>query len=214
MARPVEERITRETAGRTALALIDEVGLDAFTLPKLAARLGVTTPALYHHFADRNELLSAVAEQMLDGADRPPTPADPQEWRGWLVACSLNLRIAVLEHRRAAPVLLQFPPRLFVAEWFDAAAEVLFQADVPAADVIQILDGIEVLSIGAILNEATRTRTDGEPVFPGGDTSHPFLARALDANHFDDVQLYSARIEKFLDGVLPESERERLSRRS
>lgn len=42
--------LTRTAVLEAAAALADEHGLDALTLAALAARLGVTTPTLYHYF--------------------------------------------------------------------------------------------------------------------------------------------------------------------
>jgi AcrR family transcriptional regulator len=203
LARPKRPLVTRETAGRTALEIIDEEGLDSFTLPRLAARMSVSTPALYHHFADRNELLSLVAQLVIDDAVRPARPANPGDWRGWVLENSLNLRTAILRHHNAAPVLLWFPPRIYVGERYDEGAEVLAAAGVPLPVVIQILHGIETLAMGATLTEAMRPQTPDEPIFPGADEDLlPWLSKALEANQFDRLQLYCEMILSFLDGAL------------
>ena len=44
-----------------APALIVEQGLDAFTLRELARRVSVSHTAAYRHFADKNDLLAAIA---------------------------------------------------------------------------------------------------------------------------------------------------------
>ena len=48
-----------ETAGRIA----DAEGLEAVTLARVAAALGVRSPSLYHHVAGRDGLLRGLAEQ-------------------------------------------------------------------------------------------------------------------------------------------------------
>ena len=58
MARPRSPLISRETAIRAGLEVIDELGLDAFSLPLLAKRLGVKAPSLYHHFRDKSDVLA------------------------------------------------------------------------------------------------------------------------------------------------------------
>ncbi|MBN9576941.1 MAG: helix-turn-helix transcriptional regulator, partial [Alphaproteobacteria bacterium] len=63
-----------------ALALIDEAGLDGFSIRKLGARLGVEPMALYHHFPSRPAVLAAVAARVLAAA---PLPAVDGGWRGW-----------------------------------------------------------------------------------------------------------------------------------
>ena len=61
-----------------ALELVEQRGVDAFALAEVAKRLGVSTAALYRHFADRGALLAAVARdsfRMLDDALRAAGPA-------------------------------------------------------------------------------------------------------------------------------------------
>lgn len=53
-----------------ARALINEAGVEALTLREVARRAGVTTGAPYHHFADKAELVGALARQSLDELDR------------------------------------------------------------------------------------------------------------------------------------------------
>jgi AcrR family transcriptional regulator len=67
-----------------AVAVIAERGVRDFSMAEASRRLGVTTAAPYRHFADRDELLAAVAARglevwaaMLSGAaDAADTPAD------------------------------------------------------------------------------------------------------------------------------------------
>ena len=48
-----------------AVELIAERGVRGFSLAELSRRLGVTVAAPYRHFADRDELLAAVAVRAL-----------------------------------------------------------------------------------------------------------------------------------------------------
>jgi AcrR family transcriptional regulator len=67
-----------------AVAVIAERGVRDFSMAEASRRLGVTTAAPYRHFADRDELLAAVATRglevwaaMLSGAaEAADTPAD------------------------------------------------------------------------------------------------------------------------------------------
>jgi AcrR family transcriptional regulator len=68
----------------TAVDLIDERGVRDFSLAEASRRLGVAVSAPYAHFADRDELLAAVAVHALElfageldrELDRAPEPAD------------------------------------------------------------------------------------------------------------------------------------------
>ena len=61
MGRPPRPMISRNLAANAALAEIDKLGMEGFGLSDVAARLGVKTPSLYHHFKNKDELLSEVA---------------------------------------------------------------------------------------------------------------------------------------------------------
>ncbi|MEC7118768.1 MAG: TetR/AcrR family transcriptional regulator, partial [Pseudomonadota bacterium] len=50
----------------SGLALVREVGVEAVSLRQLAERVGVSTPALYHHFKNKQELLFALGEASVD----------------------------------------------------------------------------------------------------------------------------------------------------
>jgi AcrR family transcriptional regulator len=53
----------RQALIETAVKAIAQHGIDALSLRELAARAGVSPGAPYHHFANRSELLSSIAEE-------------------------------------------------------------------------------------------------------------------------------------------------------
>lgn len=52
----------RESLLATALEMMEVEGIAAVSMRKLAERVGVSRSAPYHHFRDKQELLSAIAE--------------------------------------------------------------------------------------------------------------------------------------------------------
>ena len=77
MPRPRQPVLSRERIVTAALALIDADGLGAFSTRRLAAALGVQGPSLYHHFANRDAILDAVA----DSVDRKSTRQNSSHYR-------------------------------------------------------------------------------------------------------------------------------------
>lgn len=49
--------------------VIDKKGIDALNLRSLAVRAGVSSGAPYHHFADRAQLLAAIAQEGFEGLE-------------------------------------------------------------------------------------------------------------------------------------------------
>jgi AcrR family transcriptional regulator len=54
---------TRQRLLAAALALVDEEGEAALSMRRLAARVGVSAPALYRHFADKGALLQCLVDE-------------------------------------------------------------------------------------------------------------------------------------------------------
>lgn len=48
---------------KIASKMLDEQGIEGLSLRKIAENVGVSRTAAYHHFKDKNELLSAIASQ-------------------------------------------------------------------------------------------------------------------------------------------------------
>ena len=56
--------LDRATIVRTALRLLDEVGIDGLSTRRLAAELGIKSASLYWHFKDKTELLNEMSGVM------------------------------------------------------------------------------------------------------------------------------------------------------
>ncbi|RBQ18548.1 TetR family transcriptional regulator [Spongiactinospora rosea] len=86
----------------TALRLVDEEGLDALTMRRLATALGVQVGTLYRHFATKQDLLTAMAEEMLAGCADPPP--DQDTWQEQVIELAGRLRAALLRRRDGARI--------------------------------------------------------------------------------------------------------------
>jgi len=73
-------RHRRDDVVDRALAVLDAHGLPDLTMRRLGNELGVQPSAIYHHFADKQTLLAAVADTILARGARP-LPEGPWEER-------------------------------------------------------------------------------------------------------------------------------------
>lgn len=107
--------ISRESAVAAALELVDDVGLDGLTLRGLAQKLGVQAPALYWHFASKQDLLdemgtqlwrdvqrSATAPQRTANVSQDSAASSPADWRTGMRSFAVALRGVLLSHRDGA----------------------------------------------------------------------------------------------------------------
>jgi TetR/AcrR family transcriptional regulator, tetracycline repressor protein len=96
-------RLDRDQVVRAALRLLDEVGLDGLTLRCLAAELGVKAPALYWHFANKQDLLDHMAHVMAQPwMHTVSTTAAGRPWEDWLTEVARTYRTLLLSHRDGA----------------------------------------------------------------------------------------------------------------
>ncbi len=85
-----------------AVALLDGQGLAALTMRRLGAELDVQPSAIYHHFASKQALLAAVADEILARGSRPRTAV---EWPDRLREVCSELRDAMLACTDGADVV-------------------------------------------------------------------------------------------------------------
>jgi TetR/AcrR family tetracycline transcriptional repressor len=96
--------LARDQVLQGALALLDQAGFDGLTMRRLATTLGVQAGAIYWHFANKQALVDAMAEKMLDGLLEPPL-AGP--WDAQLGELSRRLATAFLRWRDGARLATQ-----------------------------------------------------------------------------------------------------------
>jgi TetR/AcrR family transcriptional regulator, tetracycline repressor protein len=101
-------RVPRNTLSRplivtAALTLVDAEGLAALTMPRLAEHLGVGTMSLYRHVEGKDDLLDAVAADVVSGVSVPR--GSPGDWEGRVVGYLRALRAQALRHPALARIL-------------------------------------------------------------------------------------------------------------
>lgn len=94
--------LERENVIRTALRLLDEVGIDGLTLRRLGSKLGVQAPALYWHFENKQALLDEMATTVFADSVREFMPEDNLDWREWAIAHGRHLHCMLLRYRDGA----------------------------------------------------------------------------------------------------------------
>ncbi len=60
--------LTPELIVKESLRLLDENGVDGFSMPKLGRALGADPTAVYRHFASKDDLVLAIADQLIKEA--------------------------------------------------------------------------------------------------------------------------------------------------
>jgi len=95
--------LDRDRIARSALALIDKVGLEGASMRRIGQELGVEAMALYHHFKSKGELLDAVLELLASKIEIPaPSLGSPVDR---ICQCMRSYRHIAVLHPRAFVLL-------------------------------------------------------------------------------------------------------------
>lgn len=94
--------LTRDHVLSGAVRYVDEHGLEALSMHKLGAELGVRAMSLYKHVANKDDLLDGIVEQLWTEIPVEPASAD---WREAVKRLAAALRDLVHRHPRSAPLL-------------------------------------------------------------------------------------------------------------
>jgi len=146
-------RLSKTAVVDRGLALADAEGLEAVTVRRLAADLGVTPMALYWHFRSKDELLAGLADRVWTEIDVDVDPdADwPAQLRGLLESLISVLRT----HPSASQLLMSGEKRTSEAAMIanEVALEVLDRAGFDAEHAAAITRNALFTGLMLVLSE-------------------------------------------------------------
>ncbi|MFE6287000.1 TetR/AcrR family transcriptional regulator [Streptomyces sp. NPDC057877] len=180
-------RLDQARTVQTALDLLNESGLDALTMRRLADAMGVQAGALYRYFATKQDLLTAMAERMVGGVADAAGPEGDGDWSERVARLARALRAALLAHRDGARVFAGThatgPNTLGFA---DSLMGVLRAAGFGGAEAARALYAVANFTVGHTLEEQAALRPgDGGPTGAEAlreavaEGAYPHLAAAL-----------------------------------
>jgi AcrR family transcriptional regulator len=92
---PPRPPLTRERALSTALAVADAEGIGALTMRRLARELGVEAMSLYHHVANKDDILDGMIDMVFGEIELPAPDAG---WKAAMLGRALSARAALTRH--------------------------------------------------------------------------------------------------------------------
>lgn len=186
---------------RAALRIIDVEGIDGFSLEKLARHLGVKSPSLYHHFANRSDLLAEAAREWLSDI---PLGSDPQpvNWQDWFVELSMRTYRHIMAHPKAVQLLYSHFPATSVMPSHERGAQILERIGIPAEARYAIMRGLEKCVFGIAFADADDFVQGREnPPTEIDDERWPGLAKAVAASRMGREEIAEHAVRMYLQGV-------------
>lgn len=149
---PTRARLNRERVLRAALEYVDAHGLEALSMNKLGAELGVKGMSLYSHVASKDELLDGIVEAMWGELEPPVTD---MTWPETVHSYARSLRDMIHRHPAAASLLNRGTVPVNSLAHLDAYRQVLVDDGLTNRQAIQALRAVHGYALGFALAEAS-----------------------------------------------------------
>lgn len=98
-ARP---RLTRQRVLEGAVALAARIGMESFTIRKLAAELGTKPMTIYHHVPNKEAIIDGMVDLVFAEIELPPTDVD---WKAAIAHRARSARAVLARHPWATPLM-------------------------------------------------------------------------------------------------------------
>lgn len=191
-----------------ALAIVDQEGLQALTLRKLARWVGVEPMSIYHYFPNKDALLDGVWGEVLSEA---ALPADEPAvtWQDYIRGLAGELRVVLLRHPNALPIMLGRSARTTASlDVVNSILASLTSKGLPLPVAVDVVNSITAFVMAHTLNEHALAPTAPEAIDP---QRHPVLAAVVDqgigAGAGDDARRFALAIDAFIAGFTPQPSR-------
>ena len=199
MARPKEALISRRRSLETALKIIDAEGLSALSIRRLADELGVNGASLYHHFDNKEAILTGAAQLALADVRAPEVGAG--SWREWLPNNAKRLRAALLAHPQLIQVVVAKRSVGVGPRELESSAAQLISEGVPSAAVMPLIESLELIAIGSALHETKGGPASSDGVASADLGDYPVLAKALRDRGLTSEEMFDVVTTSIVNGV-------------
>ncbi|RZL84748.1 MAG: TetR/AcrR family transcriptional regulator [Rhodococcus sp. (in: high G+C Gram-positive bacteria)] len=197
MARPKTPLIDRGVVLDTALKLIDESGVDALSIRRLADELGVNGASLYHHFTNKDAILVEATERALKRTPMIILDVPDQDWRSMLLSGATQLLDLLQSHPGLVPIIIKRRSMGMANRSLEVVAGRLQDAGVPLEAIFPMFEAVERFVLGWATRDIAGEAVDGSP----DQRPTPNLDLALAANSFTSRQLFETSILGILNSI-------------
>lgn len=174
---PRQPLISRSAAVAEAVRILDDEGAGALSMRRVAQRLGVSSPSLYKHFQDLDDVLDAVADAIIDEITSELPHTSPS-WRHELSELARRYRETFRRHPHALTLVMRRPLRSASSQaGLDAVLQILLDDGWSPANATRALLLVESYALGAALTSLSAGFAAG-----AGD-ERPALSAALTGSH-------------------------------
>lgn len=155
-----EQNLTAERIVDGAVALADAIGIEAFTIRKLADAIDSKPMSIYHHLANKEAIIDAMVDRVFSEIELPPADLD---WRPAITIRCASMREVLARHPWAAALMeTRTSPGPATLTHHDAVLGCLRRAGFSWPLIAHAYALIDAFLYGFALQETTLPATSGD----------------------------------------------------
>jgi AcrR family transcriptional regulator len=206
---PVSLPLSRERVLEAALRLVDEGGLEALSMRKLAGELGVQAMSLYNHVANKDDIIDGLVDIVVAEIEVPRFDLD---WKTAMRRRSISAHEMLLRHPWATmPLVSRINVGPAMLTYINGTLGCLYEAGFSLERADQIWNAIDSHIYGFTLQELnfpveaenySEAAKTGLPLIP--EDLYPYmnkLTHAVIEKRYDGISDFNFGLELLLDGL-------------
>jgi AcrR family transcriptional regulator len=206
---PMPTPLSRERVLEAALRLVDEGGLEALSMRKLAGELGVQAMSLYNHVANKDDIIDGLVDIVVAEIEVPRFDLD---WKTAMRRRSISAHEMLLRHPWATmPLVSRINVGPAMLGYINATLGCLCEAGFSLERADQIWNALDSHLYGFTLQELnfpfqpenySEAAKIGLPLIPAD--LYPYsnkLTHAVIEKQYDGISDFNFGLELLLDGL-------------
>lgn len=175
-----QKHLTRDHIVLTAIAFVDEHGLDALTMRRLGDLIGVKAMALYRHVSGREDLLEGMVSNLIDNLfENELMIQTPTSWEDYLQRVANATLPLARKHPEIFPLIATQPseapwlrPPLRSLRWVEDFLSTLQRFGFSDENAVNAYTAFTSFLIGDLLLQVHSTGVDHVIGFDGDEASN------------------------------------------
>jgi len=197
-AEPSRPSLHRDRILQAAISVADADGLDAVTIRRVAAELGVHFSSLYTHVESKEAIFDGMVEALIAEA---AIPLHHEDWQSWIRMLAGALRRLARAHPGAVYALTRAPATSPLAiQQTESALSAFRRGGFSAPDAGDAVAGTSLALLGLALNESATGRGQPPHLAALSAAEFPNLYEAASANT-DSSSVWRMIVEGLIVGL-------------
>jgi AcrR family transcriptional regulator len=157
---PSRPRLTKKRVLEGAVALADQIGMDGFTIRKLATALDTKPMTIYHHVPNKEAIVDGMVDIVFAEIDAPATVSD---WKVAIAKRARSARVVLARHPWATPLMeSRTSPGISTLQHHEAVIGCFRQGGFSIEMTAHAYALVDAFIYGFALQEANLPATGGE----------------------------------------------------